>query len=256
MIAASPPALPEPALKAGFSLEHHAEIGSTNTAAKAALARGADRLWIVADCQIAGRGRHERDWASPPGNLHATLALRAPCTVSSMPLLGFVAGVALAGAVHQLAPALASRARLKWPNDLLIDGVKASGILLEAQQDDRGDTGIVIGIGVNVAHVPEGLDQPATALAAHAAHITRDSLFAALAERFVSALTVFDGGDGFAEIRALWLDHALQPGHPIRVRLPQGTREGRFAGIDTRGALLIDTEQGRQTLLVGDVFAL
>ena len=249
-------ALPKPAAMAGFSLRHHIEIDSTNASAKAALREGADRLWIVADIQTAGRGRHDRRWVSPAGNLHATLALANPCEQKQLPLMGFVAGVALARAVRSLAVALEGRAQLKWPNDLLIDGAKASGILLEAAPDARGGSGLVMGIGVNVVEAPEGLDQPVAALAHSMPDITRNTLFAALANEMITALALFDRGAGFSALREAWLALSLPIGHRVRVRLPDGAREGLYLGIDPSGSLLVKTQHGVETILAGDVFAI
>lgn len=240
---------------AGFSLFHQAETGSTNADAMTALARGEDRLWVVADRQSAGRGRQGRGWVSPKGNLYASVALVAPCAPRFSPLLGFVAGLSLAEAIIGIVPALRPVLHLKWPNDALIAGVKCAGILLEGTNLPGGRNGVVIGIGVNVAHRPEGVDQAATALAEHG-RIDRDRLFVALADRFSANLALFDQGAGFSAIRSAWLAHALPIGTPLRVRPPQGEKHGRFAGIDTEGALLLETESGIETLLVGDVFAL
>lgn len=240
---------------AGFFLFHQAETGSTNADAMSALTRGEDRHWVVADRQSAGRGRQGRGWVSPSGNLYASVALAAPCTPRFAPLLGFVAGLSLAEAIVGIAPALRPVLHLKWPNDALIAGVKCAGILLEGTNLPDGRSGVVIGIGVNVAHRPDGVDQAATALAEHG-RFDRDRLFVALADRFAANLTRFEGGLGFAAIRSAWLTHALPIGTPLRVRPPQGEKRGRFAGIDTEGALLLETERGIETLLVGDVFAL
>lgn len=240
----------------GYALRHVPEIGSTNIEAKAALRMGADRLWIVADMQRAGRGRHERDWVSPPGNLYASIALLEPSPPASLPLMGFVAGVALVEAILALAPDLGSRLALKWPNDVLLDGAKAAGILLEGETAPNGKSGLVIGMGVNVARVPEGLDRPATALASAATWLTRDTLFAALQKTFADTLGMFDSGRGFAAIRARWLALSLPMGQRLSVRLPTGVLEGVFAGVDAEGALRLETRQGIETILAGDVFVL
>jgi BirA family biotin operon repressor/biotin-[acetyl-CoA-carboxylase] ligase len=240
----------------GYALRHEPEIGSTNSAAKEALRAGADRLWVIADAQSAGRGRHERGWLSPPGNLHASLALVAPCEPAKFPLLGFVAGVALIEAITALAPDLASRLALKWPNDMLLDGRKLAGILLEGESDPAGRPGVVIGMGVNVAHAPEGLDQPAAHLTAKTPWITRDSLLDALQKAFAEALTMFDEGRGFASIRQRWLASSLPMGQRLRVKLPDGAREGSFSGLDAQGALRLQTESGPVTIVAGDVFVL
>lgn len=240
----------------GYALRHEPEIGSTNSAAKEALRDGADRLWIVADEQKSGRGRHARGWVSPPGNLYASLALAAPCEPAKLPLLGFVAGVALIEAITASAPDLAARVALKWPNDLLLDGAKLAGLLLEGETDPAGRPGVVIGMGVNVAHAPQGLDQPVAFLASAAPWITRDSLFEALQQRFAQALGLFDEGRGFPAIRQSWLASSLPMGQRLRVKLPDGAREGTFSGLDAQGALRLETDSGPVTIVAGDVFVL
>lgn len=238
----------------GFALRHFPEIGSTNMQARTALREGADRLWIVADAQLAGRGRHERGWVSPPGNLYASLALAAPAPSSSLPLIGFVAGVALVEAIIALAPDIAPRLALKWPNDLLLDGAKVAGILLEGEIAPDGQPGLVIGMGVNVLNHPEIPDRPATDLASAASWITRDALFASLQKTFAETLGIFDSGRGFALIRARWLALSLPMGQRLSVKLPDGAREGAFAGVDATGALRLETSLGPETILAGDVF--
>lgn len=240
----------------GFSLRHWAEAGSTNELGKQALREGTDRLWIIADRQTSGRGRQQRDWISPAGNLYASIALRAPAPMAHLPQIGLVAGAALAEAVRILAPDLGPRLALKWPNDLLIDGAKAAGILLEGESDPDGRSGLVIGFGVNVATRPEGLDRPAIALADIAAGLTRDSLFSALQKSFADALAVFDSGRGFAAIRERWLAFSLPMGQRLSVKLPDGPREGSFAGLDPAGALRLQTARGIETIWAGDVFLL
>lgn len=247
----------DPSLAArGYALRHLPEVGSTNLEAKAALRAGADRLWVVADMQRAGRGRHERDWVSPPGNLYASIALSEPAPPASLPLMGFVAGVALVEAILALAPDLGARLALKWPNDVLLDGAKAAGILLEGETTLEGRAGLVIGMGVNVATVPEGLDRPAVALASAASWLSRDALFASLQKTFAETLGVFDSGRGFAAIRARWLALSLPMGQRLSVKLPAGVLEGKFAGVDGYGALRLETPHGVETVLAGDVFVL
>lgn len=240
----------------GYALRHRAEIGSTNTEAKAALREGADRLWVVSDVQLAGKGRHDRLWSSPAGNLYASIALAAPAPPQALPLVGFVAGVALAEAILALAPDLSARLQLKWPNDLLLDGEKLAGILLEGETGPDGRAGLVIGMGVNVKTVPPGLDRAAACLAPAAPWITRDGLFEALHRSFADALSIFDEGRGFAAIRARWLASSLPLGQRLSVKLPEGMREGRFAGLDPSGALRLETETGIASILAGDVFVL
>ena len=145
------------ASRGGYRLEAFDRLGSTNDEAMAR-ARAGDpgRLWIVAGEQGRGRGRHGRHWASPPGNLHASLLLVDPCPPALAPQLGFVAGLALheAAAACGVAP---GRLTLKWQNDLLLDGAKVAGILLEGAAGPGGGLAVVIGWGVNVAHRPAGV---------------------------------------------------------------------------------------------------
>ncbi len=242
------------AIADGFQLLHVTRAESTNEAALKAVQAGVDLFWVVADEQTMGRGRHGRSWASPPGNLYASLGLHDPCPAAFSPLLGFVAGLSLAEAILAIAPGLKPVLHLKWPNDAQIDGAKLAGILLEGTTLGGGATGVAIGIGVNVAHFPEGLDQKATALAAHIRNIDPALLFDALSERMAGNLALFDRGAGFAAIRAGWLAHALPNGTPLRVKLPAGERHGRFAGIDPAGHLLLETGGPVETIMVGDVF--
>lgn len=242
------------ALAAGFSLEHVASIGSTSTAALAAVSAGHNRHWVVADAQTSGRGRHGRVWASPPGNLYASLGLKSPCPPSLAPRLGFVAGLSLMEAILVLAPGLAGRARLKWPNDCLLMDAKCAGILIEGAIAPNGVQHLAIGIGVNVLHSPNDIGRSAAALAQHAGEFTPAALFAALSARMAHNLALFADGTGFARIRRLWLAHALPIGERLTVRPPQGEHSGIFAGIDEAGHLLLGTDHGVETIMVGDVF--
>lgn len=249
------PELSAEARTAGFQLLHVTRAESTNEAALRAVQAGVDRFWVVADEQTKGRGRHGRDWASPPGNLYASLGLMAPCPSALAPLLGFVAGLSLVEAILMLAPALGPALRLKWPNDCLINGAKLAGILLEGTSLPDGKTAIAIGVGVNVAHVPQGLDRQASALCEHRREATPAEMFEALSARMAKNLALFDRGAGFDAIREAWTSHALPLGTALQVKLPSGERRGRFAGIDQAGHLLLEIDGGaRETIMVGDVF--
>ncbi|HRE20164.1 MAG TPA: biotin--[acetyl-CoA-carboxylase] ligase [Rhabdaerophilum sp.] len=249
-------ALSREALDAGFQLLHVTRAESTNAAALAAVLHGADRFWLVADEQSAGRGRHGRTWASPPGNLYASIGLASPCSAAKAPLLGFVAGLSLAEAIVSLAPALKPAVQLKWPNDCLMAGEKCVGILLEGSNGPDGRCAVVIGMGVNVLVAPEGLDQPATSLARHSRAFTVQALFERLSARMAANLVLFADGVGFAAIRERWLEHAMAVGSPVRVKLPAGEITGAFAGIDGEGQLLVSRDGVVEAIVVGDVFPL
>ncbi|CAN1562338.1 BirA Biotin-(acetyl-CoA carboxylase) ligase [Rhabdaerophilaceae bacterium] len=237
----------------GYALHHLTEVGSTNTEAKCALRQGQSLFWVVADQQIAGRGRHDRSWVSPPGNLYASLALAHPAAPAQLPLLGFVAGLALVEAIKSLAPDLAPRLTLKWPNDMLLDGKKCAGILLEGADDAQGRRGVVIGIGVNIAHGPQELKPPVAWLASAAPWVDRDMLFSALQLNLAALLRLFDEGRGFGFIRQLWLASAIPLGQRLGVKLPGGPQSGTFAGMDADGGLLLDVDGKQICIVAGDV---
>jgi len=210
-------------------------------------------LWIAAREQTRGRGRQGRAWLSPQGNLAASLLLIDPAPIARAPQLGFVAGVALARTVRGLGLA-ASGAGLKWPNDLVVEGAKLSGLLLEAAQLPDGRLACVIGFGVNIRAYPEGLPYPATSLAEMGVETTAEALLGALAENMAFWLDRWQGGAEFDRIRAAWLD--LAAGRDRNIRIVSAGREldGIFRGIDATGHLILETKVGRETIAAGDVF--
>jgi BirA family transcriptional regulator, biotin operon repressor / biotin---[acetyl-CoA-carboxylase] ligase len=240
---------------AGTRIKTYETLGSTNAEALA-LARAGERgpLWITARSQSAGRGRRGSTWASPPGNLYATLLLTAPAPPAQAPQLCFVAALALHDAVSGIAPVPGPRLALKWPNDLLLDGAKIAGILIEGES--KPAFAVAIGIGVNCAAHPDDTAFPATDLAAAGAMVTPDGLLAALAEAMQTRLAQWNRGQGFAAIRADWLKRADGLGREIRVRLPERELTGRFEGLDEAGRLLLKGPGGVSTVTAGDVFGL
>lgn len=241
------------ARSAGFRLNSYESVGSTNDVALAAASAGdAGNCWFVATAQSAGRGRNGRPWQSLPGNLFASLLLIDPCDPVDLPKLGFVAGTAAHAAVACLLPP-GIQPHLKWPNDLLVEGAKLCGILLEGRSLADSRRAVVIGIGVNCTHVPEGLPYTATSVAACGGPADPASLFWHLAERMTAALARFDRGRGFAAIREEWLAGAHGLGQPVLVRQGETLREGVFGGIDETGRLLLDGQQGRAVIDAGDI---
>ncbi len=255
------------AIAAGYRLKAYPEIGSTNAEALAA-ARGDDpgRIWFVTDRQTAGRGRRGRAWEGPRGNLAATLLLISNLHAAMDASLGFVAGLALDEALRRVAPSLAvrialdgvesgagegARLRLKWPNDVLLDGGKLSGILLEREPLPSGGSAVAIGIGVNVAHAPEGLPYPATALRPLGFPIDAMSMFAALSDAWAGLERLWAGGGGFAVIRNLWLERAAGLGEDVVVRLGEETVRGTFETIDEAGRLVLRLAGGERRMVAG-----
>lgn len=248
-------ALSPAARSKGLRLEVFDRLGSTNDEAGERVRNGdPGGLWIMAREQGAGRGRHGRVWQSPPGNLYASLLLVNPCPPAIAPQIGFVAGVAVHDAVSRLGGYPAGRLLLKWPNDLLLDGAKLTGILVEGSVHAGGPSAVIVGCGINLRHYPPGTPYPATSLAEQGVDVSPDSAMAVLADAMDAALETWQGGAGFAEVRRLWLARARGIGGPITVRHPSGERSGIFVDIDSDGALLLD-EQGRRTRIdAGDVF--
>jgi BirA family transcriptional regulator, biotin operon repressor / biotin---[acetyl-CoA-carboxylase] ligase len=236
-----------------FPRQHLQTIVSTNAALMLRAAAGEKGpLWLTAGEQTGGRGRTGRGWASPPGNLYASLLLTDPCPMRHAPGLGFVAGVALIKALRRLAPSMSSLA-LKWPNDVLIGGRKLAGILPEARQLD-GHLAIIIGMGVNCAFHPDDTPYPATSLAAEGMPVSPEALFAELNSAMAAAITLFDEGRGFPIILAAWREAAHGLGGLITVKPPSGMVSGLFEGVDDEGALLLRQDGALMRISAGDVY--
>ena len=210
-------------------------------------------LWIVADEQIAGRGRRGRAWASPSGNLYASALLIAPCAPANAAQLGFVAGVALARAVRDVG----ASARLKWPNDLVLGGAKCAGLLVEGLQLADRRFACIVGIGVNCASAPDAVGYPTAVLSDHAgAPIKAGALFSRLQTRFAEALRDWRGGEDFAAICSAWLAQTGPIGERIRISGPYRRRDGVFEGLDVDGRLLFRGEQGIEAVETADLWIL
>jgi BirA family biotin operon repressor/biotin-[acetyl-CoA-carboxylase] ligase len=254
--------LPPEAEAAGYRLLSLLATESTNDdAVRAARDGEPGLLWIVAREQLAGRGRHGRRWASPPGNLYASLLLDEPCDAASAPQLGFVAGLALHEAVERCTGAGMPRLSLKWPNDLLLDGAKVSGLLLEAHRiAATGRLAVVIGFGVNVVSAPTGTPYPAAALRSVRADLEADEVLAALSVSFARTYTAWRdaarsaGSGSFSAIRTLWLERAAGIGREVVLRLPSGDRRGIFAGMDGAGRLQLQGADGLEMIDAGDLY--
>lgn len=208
-----------------------------------------DGVWLRAEQQTAGRGRQGRAWQSPPGNLYASTVVRLLPHDPPAAGLAMVAAVALEEVVRAVLPD-AEKLYLKWPNDVLLDGAKLSGILLE-----RGGEHVVVGIGVNVAHHPELTDRATTSLRAEGATVDAATLLSDLAARFARWLEVWRG-QGIAPVAARWGERAHPIGTALSVRLPDGgALNGQFLGLDASGALLLGLVDGtRHVIHAGDVF--
>ena len=231
-----------------LGLRRYDTLDSTNEEARR-LARNGVRgpLWIVSAVQTAGRGRRGRVWISESGNLFATLLM--PVTTSLSPQLGFVAGLAAADAIAAHAPG--AQVALKWPNDVLLNGKKVAGVLLEA----LGHDSLAIGIGINLLHYPPDTEIPSISIAAVTGSPPDfDGILLRLARAMTAWYEIWLRG-GFQPVRKAWLMRASGLGHAIRARLADSEREGVFEDLDEDGALLLRDPTGTLTrITAGDVF--
>lgn len=241
----------------GFRLVEIDETGSTNAdclaAARACKPGG---LWIRAGRQTGGRGSRGRDWHSPAGNLYASLMIDIPPRTVMLPTLTFAAALGLADALERLATGQRRDLDigLKWPNDVLLSGRKAAGILLESHTIGERRVAI-IGIGVNCRSHPEGTTHPATSLSHEGLGAGPVELMPMLAAALAGRLGQWRWGHGFAETRADWLARATGLGEPIRVRLQTAEYAGVFETIDDNGLLVLALSNGsRRKFSVADVF--
>ena len=245
---------PDVVLPPGYRLAFFNRVESTNAEALRRAEGGeAGGLWVWALEQSAGRGRAGRRWASPRGNLFASLLLRPACGLETALQLVLVAGLALHDAVDG---ARRGSALLKWPNDLLLAGRKSGGILLESVGSAADeDATVVIGTGLNLASHPADALKPATDLASHGIELTPREGFERLARATARRLEIWRDGAGFDRIRADWEARALPVGQDIRVRAGDGDRMGTYLGIDCTGALRLRDADGREhRITTGDVF--
>lgn len=229
-------------------------VGSTNEEAKRLAREGAeDGTLVWARSQTQGRGRSGRTWTSPPGNLYLSLILRPDCPPGQAAQLSFVAALGLGGALGAVLPPMVPLT-YKWPNDVLLNDKKVSGLLLETQSAgrDRLDW-LVLGLGVNVASCPAGTDFPATSLALEGAEVGVEELLEAFGRHFLHWVNRWLA-DGFAPVRSAWLKHARGLGEPIRVRLPAAELRGTFLDMDGDGALVLGLDGERRRITAGDVF--
>jgi BirA family biotin operon repressor/biotin-[acetyl-CoA-carboxylase] ligase len=232
-------------------IETIAATGSTNADLLARLAEGgpvADGFWLVARRQTAGRGRLGRAWSDGAGNFMGSCVVHLAPGDPQAGSLALVAGLAAheAAASHVPAP---HHLMLKWPNDLLVDGAKLAGILLER----RGDS-VVVGIGVNLRQAPQLADRATCALADFGPAPEVDDFAERLAAAFAAQIALWRAY-GFGSLIARWQGAAHAIGTPLSVTDPgHGAIHGRFAGLDEAGALRLALADGTTRIVhAGDV---
>lgn len=226
---------------------HHADVvDSTNSWALRSAPGDAGIHVFLADQQTAGRGRRGRTWQSPPGaNLYLTLARRWAAPAHTLGPLAVLAGLAAAEALHALG---ISAVRVKWPNDLVADGRKLGGLLVELQ-----DGMLVLGLGVNVALPPDvDTGQPATDLATLGAVPRRDALLTALLGHLLPLLaspaSALD-----ANQQRRWAALDALAGQPVDVHTGTAVLPGDVIGLDGDGALRVRHADGERRHLAGEV---
>ena len=231
-------------------LRIYASLDSTNEEARRLVKTGErGPVWIIARRQSAGRGRRGSEWESKQGNLFATLLLNVPYPPKIGAQLSFVAALATGDLVCDYARA--ARVTLKWPNDVLADGRKLAGILLE----DASKKFLAVGIGVNLIYHPQDTEFPATSIAAIAGSAPdSQSALARLVGHWDKWYDLWQGR-GFAPLREAWLARAAGFGQRIVARIGDSDVDGVFENLDEDGALLIRRPGGvLSRVTAGEVF--
>lgn len=211
---------------------------------------------VIAEQQVSGRGRMGRTWVSPAGKgIWMSLLLRPPVPLPLTPQLTLLAAVALSRAITRIVPVTIG---IKWPNDLLIDGRKISGILLESAAEDERLRYVVVGLGISVnldaEDYPEELLSKAVSIKmAHGSEINRTDLIAAILEQFELLYDLYLE-QGFAPIRALWEAHSVTLNRSVSLHTPQGIINGIPRSLDEMGGLRVELEDGSfQTIYSAEV---
>jgi BirA family biotin operon repressor/biotin-[acetyl-CoA-carboxylase] ligase len=237
-----------------FRVEALAEIDSTNDALKHRAIEGAEEGVVLrADVQTAGRGRRGRSWVSEAGNLYMSILLRPNKSPAEAATLGFVAAIALG---RLLRAVLRVPVLHKWPNDVLVDGRKISGILLESGGVTGGKVDwLVLGMGLNLRHHPTESLYPTTDLvAAGGPSLSPAQAMDLLLAEFHPLYEAWLRG-GFAALRQDWLAHASGLGDTVLARLEREEVTGRFDDIDPDGTLVMELADGsRRRIAAGDIF--
>ncbi|GAB5389923.1 MAG: hypothetical protein Alpg2KO_28910 [Alphaproteobacteria bacterium] len=216
-----------------YRLHHREQLGSTQDLAREWLTEGAEQapFVLLADRQTTGRGRHGRQWESPRGNLSMTCAVRPDRPLQDWSGVSLVVGVAVSQVLRAECPALDGRLRLKWPNDLMVDGAKLGGILCEAEPPH-----MLIGIGLNIAEAPPVPDRDTVALADLGLNRlpSPQELATGIATALDHWLRLW-AMEGMQAIRSAWLADGPEPGSTVTAN----GRTGRFAGLGPRGEVLL-----------------
>lgn len=237
---------------ANFQL--HLSIDSTNTEAMRQAIDGAASALVIAEHQMSGRGRRGKTWVSPFGhNLYMSLVWSFQGGVAALEGLSLVCGLAVVRALRGQGYA---GFELKWPNDVLYQGRKLAGILLEVTGDLTGACRVIVGIGVNTrlpVAAGKAIDQPYSELATISAkQVDRNELAAGLINELFACLAVFSE-QGFKPFRQEWIALDRYHGADVEIRAGRQVMTGRAVGVDELGRLLLESDQGRVTITGGEL---
>ncbi len=232
-----------------WRLQVHESLTSTSDICVAAAKNGEpDGLAVLARTQTAGRGTHGRGWVAPQGNLYLSFLVRPDMPVARLGEWGLMAAVSL---VDALLPHVPQGLSLKWPNDVLRDGAKLSGILCEAStRPDHTLDWLVIGVGVNLRHAPE-VPGRRTACVGPDAPVP-EAFARGYLDCFSARQRVLEQ-DGFAPIRDAWLKQAHPQGTELRITSGGAQVSGRFHGLSARGTLLLDMDGTIKEFASGEI---
>jgi len=235
-----------------WNIYHFSKIGSTNDSAKShSMTAHEEKFGIISDIQISGKGRRGREWASPEGNLYSSLGFSLDyMDFNNIGEVAFIVSLAVRDTILELAPKLEDNLKLKWPNDVLINGKKISGILLE-----KTDDYLIVGVGVNIVELPNinNILYQATSLKNEGFEISRDDFLQTYVRKFDYWLQTRKD-NSFKLIRDNWLKSAKGINTEIKVNYPTKSISGKFIGLDENGGLLLEADGKTQTIYAGDVF--
>ncbi|WP_409362028.1 biotin--[acetyl-CoA-carboxylase] ligase [Bartonella heixiaziensis] len=246
------------AQKQGYTVESYGTVDSTNLVAqRKAQAGHKGYLWIVAQEQSQGRARRGRTWSSPKGNLYSSLLLTDDIVHQTAAQLGFVAGISVVEAIKQFIKDKTqtnSIVSLKWPNDILLQGAKSSGVLLEIFKLPSQQYALVIGIGINVKYNYEDAPYPTSSLKNINLHVEAEQIFTVLTESFSKNYLLWKQSGGCDIIREKWLLYSAHLGQYVKIINDEKIIEGIFDGLDNDFNCIIKQKNGQQAIITaGDV---
>ncbi|MEL6088726.1 biotin--[acetyl-CoA-carboxylase] ligase [Bartonella schoenbuchensis] len=250
-------ALSDFALKQGYVLEAYESVDSTNLIAQQKANAGhRGYLWIVAEKQTQGRARRGRTWYSPKGNLYSSLLLIDDIVCQTASQLSFVAGVSIVEAIrHFIKDKENSIVSLKWPNDILLKGIKSSGILLELFTLTPQKYALVIGIGMNVKHHFKDAPYLTSSIKNIGLDIDKEELFMVLTKCFAENYLLWKQSEGGSIIHKKWLLYSAHLGQPIKIINGEKLTEGIFDGLDHDFNCIVKQKNGQKAIITaGDVY--